>query len=98
MPFGLTNAPATSQTARDIMLSGVKWQGCLIYHDDVIVRSKTEEEHIGHVNDVLRLLRDAGVTFRLTKFRFFRTTVEYFGHELKPGRLGVMDAHTRALR
>jgi len=98
MPFGLTNAPATFQRALDIILSGVKWQSCLIFLDYVIVYSKTEEEHIGHVDHVLRLLREAGGTLRLPKCRFFRTTVEYLGHEIKPGRLGVMDAHTRALR
>ena len=98
MPFGLTNAPATFQRALDSILSGVKWQSCLIYLDDVIVYSKTEEEHIGHVYHVLRLLRETGVTLRLPKCRFFRTTVEYLGHEIKPGRLGVMEAHTRALR
>jgi len=62
------------------------------------VYSKTEEEHIGHVDHVLRLLREVGVTLRLPKCRFFRTIVECLGHEIKPGRLGVMDAHTRALR
>jgi len=98
MPFGLTNAPATFQRALDIILSGVKWQSCLIYLDDVIVYSKMEEEHIGHVDHVLRLLREAGGTLRLPKCRFFRTTVEYLGHEIKTGRLGVMNAHTRALR
>ena len=95
---GLTNAPATFQRALDIILSGVKWQSCLIFLDDVIVYSKTVEEHVGHVDRVLRLLRDAGVTLRLPKCRFFRRTVEYLGHEIKPGRLGVMHAHTRALR
>jgi len=98
MPFGLTNAPETLQRALDIILSGVKWQSCLIYLDDVLVYSKTEEEHIGHVDHVLRMLREVDVTLRLPKCRFFRTTVEYLGHEIKPGRLGVMDAHTRALR
>jgi len=98
MPFGLTNAPATFQWALDIILSGVKWQSCLIYLDDVLMYSKTEEEHIGHVDHVLRLPREANVTLRLPNCRFFRTTVEYLGHEIKPGRLGVMDAHTRALR
>jgi len=98
MPFGLNNAPATFRRALDIILSGVKWQSCLVNLDDVIVYSKTEEEHIGHVDHVLRLLREAGVTLRLSKCRFFRKTVEYLGHEIKPGRLGVMDAHTRALR
>jgi len=46
MPFGLTNAPATFQRALDIILSGVKWQSCLVYLDDVIVYSKTQEEHV----------------------------------------------------
>jgi len=98
MPFGLKNAPATLQRALDIILSWVKWQSCLIYLDDVIVYSKTEEEHVRPVDRVLRLLRDAGVTLRLPKCRFFRKTVKYLGHEIKRGRLGVMDAHTRALR
>jgi len=98
MPFGLMNTPATFQRALDMILSGVKWKSCLISLDDVIVYSKTEEEHVGHVDRVLRLLRDAGVTLRLPKCRIFRKTVEYLGHEIKPGRLEVMDAHTRALR
>ena len=63
-----------------------------------VVYSKTEEEHIGHVDHVLRLSRDVGVTLRLPNGRFFRTTVEYLGHEINPGRLDVMDTHTRALR
>jgi len=33
MPFGLRNAPATFQRALDIVLSGVRWQACLIYLD-----------------------------------------------------------------
>ena len=60
--------------------------------------SKTEDEHVGHVYRVLHLLRGAGVTLRLPKCLFFRKTMKYFGHEVKPGRLGVKDAHTRALR
>jgi len=34
----------------------------------------------------------------LHKCRIFRKTVGYLGHEIKPGRLELMDAHTRALR
>jgi len=85
MPFGSTNAPATFQRALDIILSGVKWQSCHIYLDNVIVYSKTEEEHVGHVDRVPRLLRDAEVTLRLPKCRFFRQTVKYLGHEINPG-------------
>jgi len=97
MPFGLTNAPATFQRALDIILSGVKWQSCLVYLDYVIVFSKTQEEHVQHLDAVLGLFRVAGVTLILLKCRFFRTTVEYLGHEITPGRLGVLQAHTKAL-
>jgi len=98
MPFGLTNAPATFQRALDIILSGVKWKSCLVYLDDVIVFCDTQEEHDQHLDDVLGLLRAAGVTLKLLKCRFFRTTVEYLGHVITPGRLGVLQAHTKALR
>ncbi len=54
MPFGLTHAPATFQRALDILLSGVKWQFCLVYLDDVIIYSNSEREHIDHVDQVLR--------------------------------------------
>jgi len=75
MPFGLLNAPTTFQRALDIILSGAKWQSCFIYRDDVSVYFKTEKKHVSHVNRVLRLLRDAGVTLRLKKCLFFRRTV-----------------------
>jgi len=98
MPFGLTNAPATFQRALDIILSGVKWQSCLVYLNDVIVYSKTPEAHVQHLDEVLGLLRAAGVTLKLPKCRVSRTTVEYLGHEITHGRLGVLQAHTKALR
>jgi len=98
VPLCLTNALVTFHWALDIILSGVMWKSCLIYLDDVVVYSKTEDEHIGHVDRILRLLRDAGVTRRLPKCHFFRKTVECLDNEIKPGLLGLMDAHTRALR
>lgn len=43
-PFGLRNAPATFQSALDIVLSGLCWQLCLLYSDDVTVLSKDIKE------------------------------------------------------
>jgi len=58
MPCGLTHAPASFQRELGLILSGVKWQSCRIFRADVIVYSETREEHVGHVNSVLRLLRN----------------------------------------
>ena len=71
MPFGLRNAPTTFQRALDIILSGVRWKTCLIYIDDVVIFSKTEEEHFAQVIHVLTLLGEAGVKLKLKKCFFF---------------------------
>ena len=46
VPFGLRNAPATFQRALVIVLSGFRWQSCMIYSDDVIVFSRGTNEHL----------------------------------------------------
>jgi len=53
MPFGLTNAHATFQRALDNILSGLKWQICLVYLDDVIIFSSVAEQHVKDVDTVL---------------------------------------------
>ncbi len=41
MPFVLTNAPVTFQRLMDVFLSGLKWNNCLVYLDDIAIFSKT---------------------------------------------------------
>lgn len=50
MPFGLSNLPTTLQRALDFILTKFKWLAGLIYLDDVIIYSKSVEEHIRHIN------------------------------------------------
>ena len=71
MPFGLKNAPATFQRALDIILARVKWQFALVYLDDVIIYSNSAREHFDHVEHVLTLLQEAGISLRLEKCAFF---------------------------
>jgi len=87
LPFGLTNAPATFQRALDIILSGLKWQICLVYLDDVIIFSSNAEQHVKDVETVLHCLSEAGVTLNLEKCTWFSDEVEYLGHIARPGQL-----------
>ena len=98
MAFGLTNAPATFQRALDMILSRYKSKTCLVHIDDVIIYSKSVEEHIRHVDEVLTALKKAGVTLKKNKCTFFSDTVEYLGHVIKPGRLAIDRTNTASLR
>jgi Reverse transcriptase (RNA-dependent DNA polymerase) len=60
MPFGLKNAPATFQRFVDITFTGLTCKVCLVYLDDIIVHSKSREEHLVHLDAVLHRLYRAG--------------------------------------
>jgi len=98
MPFGLTNAPATFQRALDIILSGLKWQICLVCLDDVIIFSANTEQHFKDVDTVLHRLPEAGVTLNLEKCTWFSDEVEYLGHIVRPGQLLVHNKNVDSLK
>ena len=56
MPFGLCNAPATFQRLMRRILSGLEYKCCFIYLDDILVASKTFEDHLAHLREVLTRL------------------------------------------
>ena len=98
MPFGLKGAPATFQRAFNIILSGVRWQICLVYLDDFIVLSRSHGEHAKHLDTVLSLLRSAGISLKLKKCSFFQPKVHYLGHVISPGKLSVAEAAADAFK
>jgi Reverse transcriptase (RNA-dependent DNA polymerase) len=71
MPFGLRNAPATFQRFVDITLARLTRKICLVYLDDIIIFSKTKEEHLEHLDAVLHRLYRAGLSLNLKKCYFF---------------------------
>ncbi|XP_025016786.1 uncharacterized protein LOC112538932 [Tetranychus urticae] len=80
MPFGLCNAPATFQRLMNCCLSGLKYSCCLVYIDDIIVFSKTIEEHFVRLKAVFNRLRAAGLTLKPDKCFFFKRKILYLGH------------------
>jgi len=83
LPLGLSNAPATyqrlmEQIMQDIIMDGHRF--CQIYLDDVIVVSKSFEEHIKHLTMILERIRSAGMKLSPKKCHLFRDKVRYVGH------------------
>ena len=79
MPFGLTNAPATFQAYINKSLSGIIDEFCVVYLDDILIFSRTEDEHLAHVKRVLERLRKFRLFVSLKKCEFFTTEVEFLG-------------------
>ena len=79
MPFGLTNAPATfSHMMNRIFL---KHQDCVVvFFDDILVFSKSEEEHYKHLELVFQKLKENELYINLEKSIFFQNEIEYLGH------------------
>jgi Reverse transcriptase (RNA-dependent DNA polymerase) len=98
MPFGLRNAPVTFQRFVDITLAGLTWKTCLVYLDDIIVFSKTAEEHLSHLDDVLHRLYLAGLSLNMKKCHFFKDAVSDLGQVIHTGKLAVAGKNTSALK
>ena len=79
MPFGLCNAPATFQRVVQRALAGLS-TFCSVYIDDVVVFSRSVEEHIEHQARVFNRLRRIGLKLHPQKCRFAYREVPYLGH------------------
>ena len=84
MPFGLTNSGASFQRLMGHILRGLEYRYALIYIDDIIIFSKSVEEHLAHLEEVFRRLRDANVKLNPKKCSFAKQKVEYLGHLVTP--------------
>ena len=72
MPFGLTNAPATFQRLMESCMSDLYLNYCLLYLDDIVVYSRTYEEHLIRLEAVFKRLRKGGLKLKPGKCKFFQ--------------------------
>ena len=80
MPFGLTNAPAVFQHMANDIFRDFLDIFTIVYLDDILIYSKTQEEHDEHVRQVLRRLREYGLYAKLEKCSFGQNQVEFLGY------------------
>ena len=85
LPFGLKNAPSIFQRAIDDVLREQIGKACYVYVGDVIIFFESKEDHVKHIDWVLKSLYDAGMRISHEKFKCFKKTVEYLGFVVTRG-------------
>lgn len=95
MPFGLCNAPATFQRLMDIILSGLNFEACLVYLDDITIFWKLWEQHLERLEWVFQLLRAANSKLKPYKCHQQRRTAGFLGHHVSRDGVAVDPAKVR---
>ncbi|KAJ9525332.1 hypothetical protein QJQ45_003300 [Haematococcus lacustris] len=80
LPFGLCNAPATFQRLMNDIFRQELDDHVIVYLDDILIFSRTHEEHAKHLDRVLSLLRQHKLYAKLSKCEFGRSQTEFLGH------------------
>ena len=87
MPFGLTNAPATFQRTMDKVLVPLNLKCALVYIDDIIVYSKSFEDHLKHLRLVFERIANANLRINFDKCEFIKRQVSFLSHLI--GKNGI---------
>jgi hypothetical protein len=98
MPFGLCNAPASFQAMINEVLRELLDEGVIVYIDDILIYSVTEEEHIVLVRRVLSKLRDAHLCVAINKSRFHVSEVDYLGYVISDKGISLSPEKVRAVQ
>lgn len=80
MSFGLTGAPGTFQDAMNSTLAPFPRKFVLVFFDDILIFSKTYEEHLEHLQLVFQQLQVHEWKIKLSKCAFAQTSIAYLGH------------------
>ena len=80
MPQGITNAPATFQRLMEKCMGDLNLMEVMVYLDDLLIFSRTVQEHEERLTRVLDRLKEFGLKLNPSKCQFFQSSVKCLGH------------------
>ena len=89
MPFGLTNAPTEFMDLMHKVFQPYLDQFVVVFVDDILIYSKSKEDHEGHLRVVLQTLREHQLYTKFSKCELWLTEVRFLGHVVSASGVSV---------
>ncbi|UYV83047.1 hypothetical protein LAZ67_22001955 [Cordylochernes scorpioides] len=86
LPYGLKNAPSQFERIVKSIFTKHNIQYALNYFDDIIIHSKTYEEHIKHLEDILNIFEQENIKLNLNKCKFLQKEINFLGYTINSGK------------
>ena len=97
MPFGVTNAPAVFMDYMNRIFRPFLDKFVVVFIDDILIYSKTQEEHVEHLRLVLGVLREKELYAKLSKCEFWMDEVQFLGHVISAQGIAMDSAKVEAV-
>ena len=98
VPFGVTNAPAQFINLINDLLQDYLDEFILVFLDDILVYSRSMEEHAKHLRKLLQRLREQMLYVKASKCDIARTTVDFLGQHVTPAGMSPQEQKLKAVK
>nr|GEY25964.1 putative reverse transcriptase domain-containing protein [Tanacetum cinerariifolium] len=98
MPFSLTNAPVVFMDLMNRVFRHYLDMFMIVFVDDILIYSKTQEEHVEHLRIVLELLKKEKLYAKFSKCEFWLREVQFLGHMINGNRIHVDPSKIEAVK
>ena len=97
-PFGLTGAPGCFQTVMNNIFRPHLDEFVLVYLDDILIYSKTKEDHLNHLRTILQILKEHQLYGKLSKCKFLCHNIESLAHIISANGIQVNPTKIKAVQ